>query len=147
MKKFAFRLKRVLDIRRTPEQLKLTAFGSEQRKLSVEEKKLNLFQSEATSQTLQMRTEQTAPFAAWMKNGNARYLKRISHAVDFQTRAVTNQKKTVEDARTDYLDARRRTQSIEHLRDKQHEEWRMEDLRDESKQLDEFGGSRRGDNS
>jgi flagellar protein FliJ len=145
MKKFAFRLKRVLDLRVAHEKMKLADFGREQQALRSESEKLALFQTEAESQFAEIRADRAAPFAVWNQNVNGRYLARIGRVVEFQSQRVRQQECSVETARLIYLDARRDTRVLEKLRETQWQDWNVESLREENNVLDEVGGRRKAD--
>jgi flagellar export protein FliJ len=143
VKKFAFRLQRVLDIRAAREKLKLADFGREQQRLASEQEKLDLFTGEQELQFAQMRASATEPFAAWSQHTNCRYLQRIGRVIEFQEGRVEAQTQAVEGARGRYIEARRDTQALEKLRETHFREWKGEWLRDEARTLDEVGSRKR----
>ncbi len=143
MKKFAFRLQRVLDIRAAREKIKLAEFGREQQRLVAEREKLELFTGEKELQLAEMQASVSEPFAAWAQHTNCRYLQRIGRVIEFQAGRVEAQSEAVEGARGRYVAARRDTQALEKLRETHFRDWTVESLRDEGRILDEVGSRKR----
>jgi flagellar export protein FliJ len=139
MKKFKFRLQRVLDIRTVQEKAKLTALGQERIKLDSEQRKLDIFVRESGAQIEQIRQEQSQPFRCWTQQTNSRYLKRLDRVIQFQKNAVNEQEKQVLRARSKYEKAHRDTESLEKVHDKKVDEWKLEVNREECIELDEHG--------
>jgi flagellar export protein FliJ len=139
MKKFRFRLQRVLDIRTVQEKMKLTALGQERIKLEGEQHKLDVFVRESNAQIEQIRQEQSQPFRNWTQQANSRYLKRLDRVIHFQKRAVGEQEKQVLRARGNYEKAHRDTESLEKVHEKKINEWKSEINREECIELDEHG--------
>jgi flagellar protein FliJ len=144
VKKFVFRLQRVLKLREAHEKQRLGEFGREQQRLMEEENKLKLFRTEREMQINEARAERTEPFSAWSQGVSHRYLLRIGNVVDFQQTRVQNQEQSVTRARLRYMDARRDTRILEILREKKTDEWRAESLSEEAKVLDEVGSRKAG---
>jgi flagellar protein FliJ len=145
MKKFNFRLQRVLDIREAREKLKLAELGREQQRLLAEQQKLNLFQSEKDMQVSEIKRQREEPFAVWAQTANQRYLQRVARVVEFQEGRVESQGEEVVAARDRYIVARRDTSVMERLREIKREEWNYEALREEGKVLDEVGSRKRSE--
>jgi flagellar export protein FliJ len=139
MKKFKFRLQRVLDIRTVQEKAKLTALGQERIKLEGEQRKLDIFVRESGAQIEQIRQEQSQPFRCWTQQANHRYLKRLDRVIHFQKGAVTEQERQVARARSNYEKAHRDTESLEKVHDKKVDEWKLEVGREECIELNEHG--------
>lgn len=139
MKKFAFRLQRVLKLRETHEKLRRGEFGREQQRLMDEQSRLEFFRSERELQMCEARVVREQPFSIWSQGISCRYLHRIGHVVEYQQSRVQNQEHAVEGARTRYTEARRDTRILEILREKKMDEWKREYLLDEGKLLDEVG--------
>jgi flagellar FliJ protein len=139
VKKFAFRLQRVLKLREANEKLKLGEFGREQQKLMDEQTRLRLFEGERDFQLHEVRTARQKEFSVWSQGNGCRYLQRIGRVVEFQSMRVEDQQQSVLHARQIYLDARRDTRVLEMLREKKREEWQVETLLEEGKVLDEIG--------
>jgi len=142
MKKFQFRLQRVLKLREANEKLKLGELGREQQRLMDEQTRLELFQGEKELQIRETRAVREQPFSVWAQGINHRYLQRIGRVVEYQQTRVNEQKSAVEEARVTYTEARRETRVLEMLRDKKKEEWTREVLSEEAKELDEVGSRR-----
>ncbi|MFZ5434421.1 MAG: flagellar export protein FliJ [Calditrichota bacterium] len=139
MKAFKFRLQRIRDLREAKEKSKLIEFGKEQQKLSDEQQKLNLFQTEAELQVMDLRTERQQPFRVMDQSTSFRYMNRIARVIDYQNGVVRAQMNSVERARLRYLDAHRDTKVMDRLRNKRFQDWTREMLREEGKVLDEVG--------
>ena len=140
MKRFSFRLQKVLDLREAVERKKLGEFGSEQKKLEHEKDKLGLFCREEEIHVQAVRAEQVQPFRIWTQKANHQYLRRIERVIEFQEGQVQTQTRAVVSARLNYIEARRDTKTIEQLRTKKIQEWTIESSREEDKMLDEFAG-------
>jgi len=147
MKRFSFRLQRILDLRAASEKARLADFGREQQRLFAEQQKLDLFVGEQITQIAEMRVGRSQPFAVWWQTMESRYLGRIGRVIEFQQQRVHTQTERTEGARGRYLDARRDTHVMENLRDKKREEWNQDVLREEGKVLDEVGSRKRGEGS
>jgi flagellar protein FliJ len=145
MKKFAYRLQRVLDLRAAQEQVRLAEFGREQQALIKEQQKLDVFRGEEALQMQEARSERHAPFSIWSQTLDCRYLHRISRVIDYQTGRVEKQKQAVDGARTVYLDAHKETRVLEILREKKLDEWKVDSIRDEYNVLDEVSSRKTGD--
>jgi flagellar FliJ protein len=139
MKKFNFRLQRVLDIRTVQEKAKLTTLGQERLKLEGEQRKLDIFVRESGAQIEQIRQEQSQPFRCWTQQANNRYLKRLDRVIRFQKRAVTEQERQVANARGIYEKAHRETEALIKIHDKKVVEWKHDAGREECIELDEHG--------
>jgi flagellar FliJ protein len=139
MKKFAFRLQRVMDLRVAQEKVKLGQLGSEQQRLNQEIHKLDVFRGEQELQIREVQCERMEPFSVWAQTQNCRYLGRISRVIDFQHGRVQAQERSVESARLKYVEARKDTRVLEILREKKWDEWKLDRLREENKILDEVG--------
>lgn len=145
MKRFSFRLQRILDLRAASERARLADFGREQQRLLAEQQKLDLFEGEQTTQIAEMRVGRSQPFAVWWQTMESRYLGRIGHVIEFQQQRVRTQTDCVEGARGRYLSARRDTSVMEKLRGKKLDEWKQDVLQEEGKILDEVGSRKRGE--
>lgn len=139
MKKFKFRLQRILDIRTVQEKVKFTVLGQERMKLEDEKHKLNLFEKESESQIAQIRTETQKPFKVWSQQSNVGYLKRLDSVIGYQKGAVAQQEDAVARARGKYVQAHRDTESLEKIHEKRLNEWKSETIREEGHALDEHG--------
>lgn len=139
MKRFTFRLQRILELREAKENAALADLGREQQKLNQEHTKLELFHGEETAQIVDMRSSREQPFPVWMQSANHQYLNRLGRVIEFQTQRVHLQSQNVEFARLKYFDKRKDTRVLEQLREKKHEEWTADVLREEGNILDEVG--------
>lgn len=141
MKKFRFRLDRVLDVRKVRQREKLGRLGAETRKLDTEQDKMRIFVNEAGSQTEAVRLEQAQPFTAWVHCSNHRYLDRVRRVIDFQREVVNAQERQVQMARNEYIEARRDTKVLEKLKESKLSVWKQEAEREEIKTLDEHAAA------
>lgn len=139
MKRFAFRLQRILDLRRATEEQILAQFGREQMRLRDEQLRLTLFRDEQETQMTEVATDRQEPFTVWSQAATCRYLQRVSRVIEFQSGRVAQQCGQVDAARGVYLRARQDTTILERLREKRHADWLKDELRDEGKILDEIG--------
>lgn len=144
MKRFIFRLQRILELRRARENASLAELGRELQRLTLENEKLDLFSTERDSQLQETRDGRSEPFTAWTQTANIRYLERVGRAIEFQTHAVRRQETNVCTVRRRFHERRRDTQALEQLRDKRKGEWQVDVLREEGKILDEVGSRRKG---
>lgn len=129
----------MLDVRQLQERVKLTELGQERSKLANEQQKLEIFQRESESQLSQIRDEQTAPFRTWTQQANQRYLKRLDNVIRFQQQSVNQQDESVTRARGEFSDARKKTESLERMKERKLADWKQRALKEEGKQLDEHG--------
>jgi flagellar protein FliJ len=143
MKKFNFRLQRVLNLREASEKQRLNEFGQQQQILRREQEKLDLFHGEQRAQLEEMQVSRAREFVAWSFQSGQRYIVRIGRVLELQTQRVHGQEKVVETARETYLMARRETSVLEHLRERRQEEWDKLMLQEEGKVLDDVGQHRR----
>jgi flagellar export protein FliJ len=143
MKKFEFRLQRILDLRGAREKTRLMEFGWEQQKLLGEQQKLALFVGEKNAQISEMTADRAEPFSAWSLQAGHRYMRRLEHVIDFQQQRIRQQTDFTEKARQIYLDAKRDTTILDKLREKKRGEWEQAVLAQEAKALDEIGSLKR----
>ena len=139
MKKFSFRLQRILDLRGAREKQRLGELGRQQQTLRREQDKLELFHGEQRAQLEEMQISRAREFIAWSFQSGQRYMVRIGRVLEMQTQRVHGQEKAVEVARETYLEARRETSVLEHLRDRRREEWDKMTQQEEGKVLDDVG--------
>jgi flagellar FliJ protein len=137
MKKFTFRLQKVLGLRHMQERDKLGKLGREQQTLEAEIVKLELFCRESDEHISAIKTEKEQPFRVWSESVNQNYLLRIRRVVEFQGTQVSRQEHAVSSARSSYIEARRDTKVVERLREKRREDWMREVSMEEGKALDE----------
>jgi flagellar export protein FliJ len=145
MKKFNFRLQRILDIKAAKEKLKLAELGQEQQRLTAEQQKLDMFSREKETQVGEIRNERQEPFEVWKQTIGHRYLQRVARVVEFQHGRVQEQTTAVATARNRYVEAHRETDVMERLREIKKDEWKHEVLIDEGKVLDEVGSRKRSE--
>jgi flagellar FliJ protein len=143
MKRFAFRLQRILELRRAREQASLAELGRQLQRLTQENQKLDLFRGEQNTQLDEVRAGRAEAFTAWTQAANARYLQRVGRAIEFQTHAVHQQERSVAAARSRFHERKRDTEVLDQLREKRRDEWRTEELREEAKILDEVASRRK----
>lgn len=143
MKRFAFRLQRILELRQAREKACMIELGRERQRLQLENERLHLFQNEQKTQLEETKIDRMQVFQAWSQVANSRYLTRVGRAIDFQTQAVHQQERNVEVARHRYQERRRDTQILDQLREKKRDEWRAETLHEEAVNLDEIGSRKK----
>jgi len=143
MKRFAFRLQKILELRQAREKESLAQLGRELQRLTQENQKLDLFRGEQETQIRETRASRAESFTAWAQTANVRYLQRVGRAIEFQTHTVCQQEKSVSAARSRFHERKRDTQVLDQLREKKRDEWRADSLREEAKILDEVGSRRK----
>jgi flagellar FliJ protein len=143
MKRFVFRLQRILELRQAREKASLAELGRELQRLTQENQKLDLFRGEEEAQINETRAGRAEPFTAWSQTTNVRYLQRVGRAIEFQTNTVRHQGRSVDAARNRFHERKRDTQVLDQLREKKRDEWRTDALREEAKILDEVGSRRK----
>jgi flagellar FliJ protein len=143
MKRFAFRLQKILELRQAHEKASLAEMGRQLQRLTEENQKLDLFRGEREAQLEESRAVRGETFTAWTQSANSRYLHRVGRAIEFQIQAVQKQERCVAAARNRFRERKRDTDVLEQLRDKKRDEWRQELLREENKILDEVASRRR----
>ncbi|MBM3324448.1 MAG: flagellar export protein FliJ [Calditrichaeota bacterium] len=137
MKRFRFRLQKVLDVRRIRERQEQEKLQQAIRRRMQEEKRLDVLEKEVKDILQIMRQKQQTPFEAWAYVADARYRGRVEQAKVVQLQRIEEASRLENSRRQDFTAARRQTRVLEKLKEVRHEEWKREASRQEDKMLDE----------
>ncbi|MFH1011594.1 MAG: flagellar export protein FliJ [bacterium] len=137
MKRFRFRLQKVLDVRRIRERQELEKLQQAIRRRKQEERRLDVLEKEVREILQIMRQKQQTPFEAWAYVADARYRRRVEEAKVIQIQRIEETARQEESKRQEFTAARRQTRVLEKLREARHEDWKREASRQEDKMLDE----------
>jgi flagellar FliJ protein len=138
MKKFRFRLQKVLDVRRVKERQQQERLHNAIRQRQTEEKRLGVLEKEISDIVRVMRENQKTAFEVWSYSADAQYRARVEQAKDAQRGRADDSMQHEEAERTAFVGARRRTHVLEKLRELRHKDWEREASREEDKHLDEI---------
>lgn len=138
MKKFRFRLQKVLDVRRVHERQQREKLHSAIRRRHAEEKRLGVLKKEVRDIIQVMRENQKAAFEVWTYTADARYRMRMEEAKEAQMGRIHDSAQHEDAERQVFVGARRRTRVLERLRELRHKDWEREASREEDKHLDEI---------
>lgn len=140
MKRFRFRLQRLLDIR---DQIR------DEARQELARRNLELAQQESILRGLQeelggLRVKQDGIFTAGELQLAGVYAVRVQQMIEQQLLMVAQAAKSVAEARERYVQANKDARALELLQDKKREEYREEVLKEEVRQLDEVATQRAG---
>jgi flagellar FliJ protein len=138
MKRFAFRLQRVLDIRSRIRDERRQELGARQAELQREEALL----AELEAELLLARIEEGGTYSASELQMVGAYAIRLRSQIERQLVRIEGAKQAVEEARARYIEATKDTQVLEKLREKRREEYTQEVLLEEGRNLDEVAVQR-----
>jgi flagellar FliJ protein len=143
MKRFNFRLQRVLDIRER--------FRDEMRQELVQ-KNFERDQEQRTLEDLdheflRSKVADGGTYSAGELVLVGAYSLRLKEAIEEQRLRVAAAEKAAEEARERYIEASKEAQALEKLKEKRHQEYVEETLKEEGNQLDEFAVLRAGKGS
>ena len=137
MKKYSFRLARVLRIRKVQEALRHSELTARERALLEQQEKLKLFENERDIQFDSMTLAQKQKMQVTRHLADWKYLGRIARVVEFQGDVVKEFDRGKETAKARYYEAKRRKRALERLSELHHAEWIKEMIREEQKIADE----------
>jgi flagellar FliJ protein len=143
MKKFRFRLQKVLDVRRIRERQEQERLQQAIRRRMEEEKRLGLLEKEEKEILQIMSKGRQSPFEIWNFTADTRYRVRVGEAKVSQAGRIQHATQQEEVRRQDLTQARRQTRVLEKLRELRHADWKLEVSRQEDKLLDEIATHRR----
>ncbi|MBU1706710.1 flagellar export protein FliJ [bacterium] len=143
MKKFLFRLQKVLDVRRIHERREQEVLQKAIRKRHEEEKRLELLEKEVEDIQRVMRENQQNVFEAWVHTADLRYRNRVENAKTVQTGRIHDASQQEEERRNIFTEARRQTRVLEKLRELRQSDWQRDASRYEDKLLDEIAAHTR----
>lgn len=139
MKRFSFRMQKVLEYRRMVEDWAKTAYTESQARL---------LSAQGDLQGMHLKREQVLR-SPWEPTIEARlnldaYLERLEDEARAQLAVIGVLENEVDEARAEWLLARQEAEAMQKLRDKALEEWQIEINRAEQREMDEFANNRRG---
>lgn len=137
MRRFEFRLEKVLEYRRLQEGWAKDALREAQAALAESERALERILREREV-ALERRPESVETFIDLDS-----YVTRLEDDAEAQRSVVAILADEVERARQEWMAARRALQTMEKLRDREYEQWESELQREEQKALDEWTNTRR----
>jgi flagellar FliJ protein len=143
VKKFLFRLQKVLDVRRIHERREQEELQKAISKRQKEEKRLELLDKEMQDIQRDMRENQQNVFEVWVHTADLRYRNRIEHAKTLQTRHIHDASEHEVERRKIFTKARRQTRVLEKLRELRESDWQRDASRYEDKLLDEIAAHTR----
>lgn len=138
MKRFSFRLQRVLDIRSRIRDERRQELGARQAELQREETLL----AELEAELLLTRIEEGGTYSASELQMVGAYAIRLRSQIERQLSRIEVAKQAVEEARVRYIEATKDTQVLEKLKEKRREEYTQEVLLEEGRNLDEVAVQR-----
>lgn len=142
MKKYSFRLARVLRIRKVQEKLRQSELTARERALQEQQDKLKLFENERDVQFDSMTLAQKQVLSVARHVADWKYLGRISRVVEFQGEVVQEYDRRKEVAKARFYEAKKRKRALEKLSELHHAEWIRELIRDEQRVADEASTQR-----
>jgi flagellar FliJ protein len=143
VKKFRFRLQKVLDVRRIRERQEQEKLHQAIHRRMEEEKRLGLLDKEERDMLQMMRSGRETSFEIWNYTADTRYRVRIGEAKVKQTGRIQQASEQEEVRRQSVTQARRQTRVLEKLRELRYDEWAREMSRQEDNVLDEIASHRR----
>jgi len=140
MKRFRFRLQRLLDIK---DQIR------DEARQELARRNLELAQQESILRGLQvelggLRVKPDGIVTAGELQLTGVYAVRVQQMIEQQLLMVAQAAKSVTDARERYIQANKEARALELLQEKKKEEYREEVLKEEGRQLDEVATQRAG---
>ncbi len=139
MKKFHFRLQRVLDTRRNWEDRLKQAFASAERIAMREEERLVTYMEEQESTQGQLVRARQISIDPVIENRFVTYFTQLAEWIKHQERAVEHTKEAAERKRQELIRCSQDRKALEKLREKALVRYRLEQDREEIKELDEIG--------
>ena len=139
MKKFKFRLQRVLDTKEDFERQRQRELGEAQQGLMIAEEKLDTLNREAEEQDERQRIliSGRAKVAELMVNN--RWRVELRKRIALQSKEVKRCERLVEERRLILLEATKERKVLEKLKEKQREQHRKEYFGEQQRILDEIG--------
>ena len=143
MKRFRFRLERILHFKEQVEQQKKLILSDRNEDLRRENNRL----SDLTTKREEYSKKYGRLFKGRIDIENLktalRFLNKIKGDVVMQTRKVNNAEKEVENAKLDLQDSMRDRKKFANLQDRKRKEYNFEANREDRKELDEFASQAR----
>lgn len=140
MRRFSFRLQRVLDIR---EQIRDELRQELVRKNHERDDELQVL-ARLEQESLQIKIEEGGTYSASELVMFGAYSVRLKQLMEQQQQRVAAAIKQVEEAKERYIEASKEAKALEMLRQKRREEYTEQQLKEEGRQLDELAIQRVG---
>ena len=140
MRRFSFRLQRVLDIR---EQIRDELRQELVRKNHERDDELQVL-ARLEQESLQIKIEEGGTYSASELVMFGAYSVRLKQQMEQQQQRVAAAIKQVEEAKERYIEASKEAKALEMLRQKRREEYTEQQLKEEGRQLDELAIQRVG---
>jgi flagellar protein FliJ len=141
--KFRFALQAVLDQRERVEQQKQRIVADLEGQRAMVEGRLREFQRAITQEKGDQRAKLQGGDVAGAR-GQAAAIVKLAAAAQRAVLELAGVHKRLETARADLLEAAKRRKAVELLRERRHEEWRLDLERREAAELDELAVMRAG---
>jgi len=142
MRKFKFRLQKLMDAKAGEEKLRQRELGMEQHRLSQEEEKLKSL-SDALEQTDEnLREKLSGQVKAGELMIHHQWQRSLKTKINVQTQEVRKQDRVVEEARDRLVETSRDKKVLENLREKRFTEHQHQVNTETQNQLDDIGGNR-----
>lgn len=140
MRRFSFRLQRVLDIR---EQIRDELRQELVRKNHERDDELQVL-ARLEQESLQIKIEEGGTYSASELVMFGAYSVRLKQLMEQQQQRVAAAIKQVEEAKERYIEASKEAKALEMLRQKRREEYTEQQLKEDGRQLDELAIQRVG---
>ncbi len=142
MKKFNFRLQKVLDVNEIREEKAQRHFSEAERARGLQSDLLNAAESAVSSQRIVFKSSLSKGINAGDALINHRFGIRLQKQVGEEIRKLQHATEVVSDRRKALTEAARRKKMLEILKDKELEEYKIESSLFESNEQDEIAGRR-----
>jgi flagellar FliJ protein len=146
MKKFNFRLQRVLEIKELREEQAERRLAQAQQARTLHREVLNKAESAVSSQQSEIRKTISTRFMAGDALLNHRYGIKLQRAAAEASRKLTLAEERVSDRRKELIAVSRERQSLDSLRERRLEEYILDSSRLEQNERDEEAGQRYASN-
>jgi flagellar export protein FliJ len=140
MKRFNFRLQRVLEIRDRFRDERRQELGQRNFELDRERRILG----DLDQEFLRSKVEEGGTYSASELLLVGEYSVRLKEDIEQQQLRVAAAEQAAEEARERYIEASKETQALEKLKERRREEYVEQALKEEGSQLDEFAVQRSG---
>lgn len=140
MRRFVFSLQKVLDYRQRLEEQAIRAFAEAQAELAHQQHRLRHLLD--WRQECLNRSERRHRLAVALLDIEQTFLSALEEQIQLQRQRVAEAQHQVEVRRQQLIEAQRERKTLERLKEKQYEQWRLELLRWEQKQIDDLASMR-----
>ena len=143
MKKFKFRLQRVLDTKGSDEKMRQRDLGIAQQTFNTEEERLKNLNTELREQSEKQRSLVSGSAKVADLVMNHRWQRQLNTRISKQTEEVEHCGEVVEERRQELLETSREKKVLERLKEKKFEEYRITELTAQQNALDDLGSRKR----